>query len=114
MDLDELAVGVVRALLEDCSLCRTGADDRVGAFAENGADSASGEDDGVGRESAEFHGAQIESGDAAGRALGIDDGREEFPSPVLLALAFRLVAAELLIARVESLLLRRCALQSGA
>ena len=50
MDLDELAVGVVGALLEDGGLRGAGADDGVGALAEDGAVAAGGEDDGVGGE----------------------------------------------------------------
>ena len=59
VDLDELAVGVVGALLEDGGLRGAGADDGVGAFAEDGADAAGGEDDGFGGEGTEFHGAQV-------------------------------------------------------
>ena len=84
--LDELAVGVVGALLEDRRLRRAGADHGVGALAEDGADAAGGEDDGVGREGLEFHGAQVEGGDAAGHAFGVDDGGEKLPALVFLTL----------------------------
>ena len=114
MDLDEFAVGVVRALLEDGGLRRAGADDGVGALAEDGADAAGGEDDGVGREGAQLHGAQVERGDAAADALGVEDGGEEFPAFVLLDLAFGFVAAHLLVERVEKLLAGGGAGKGGA
>ena len=69
MHLDEFAIGVIRALLEHGRLRGTGADHGVGALAENGADAAGGEDNRVGREGAQLHGAQIERRDAAAIAL---------------------------------------------
>ncbi len=63
---------------------------------------------------AELHGAQVERGDAAGDALGIEDGGEEFPAFVLLDLAFSFVAADLLVERVEKLLAGGGAGEGGA
>ena len=114
VNLNELAVGVDDALLEDGRLRRAGADHGVGALAEDGADAARGQDDGVGREGAQFHGAQVEGGDAAGHALGVDDGGEKLPALVLLHLAFGLVAAHLLVERVEQLLAGGGAGKGGA
>ncbi len=104
MNLDQLAVGVVHALLEDGRLRRAGADHGVGALAEDGADAAGRQDDGVSWEGAQLHGAQVQGGDAAADALGVENGGEELPALVLLDLAFGLVAAHLLIERVEQLL----------
>ena len=47
-------------------------------------------------------------------ALGVDDGGEKLPALVLLDLAFGLVAADLLVERVEQLLAGGCAGEGGA
>ena len=52
----------------------------------------------------ELHGAQVHGRDAARHAFGVDDGGEKLPALVLLDLAFGLVAAHLLVERVEQLL----------
>ncbi len=91
-----------------------GADDGVGALAEDGAVAAGGEDDGVGGEGAQLHGAQVHRGDAAGDALGVEDGGEELPAFVLVDFAFGLVAAHLLVERVEKLLAGGGAGERGA
>ena len=52
----------------------------------------------------EFHGAQVDGGDAAGCAFGVEDGGEKLPAFVLLHFAVGLVAADLLVERVEQLL----------
>ena len=52
MDLDELAVGVVGALLVEGGLRAAGADDGVGGLAEDGSVAAGADDDGVGGEGA--------------------------------------------------------------
>ena len=104
MHLDELAVGVVRALLIQRRLRRSGADDRVGGLAEDGADAAGRHDDGFGREGVHLHAAQVHGADAAADALIVDDTREELPRLVLGDLAFGFVAAHLLVERVQQLL----------
>ena len=114
MYLDEFAVGVVDALLEDRRLRRTGADDGVCALAEDGAVAAGGEDNGFAGEGADFHGAQVHGDDAAAHAFRIDDGGEELPALVLADLAFGFVAANLLVERVEELLAGGCAGKCGA
>jgi hypothetical protein len=63
---------------------------------------------------AQLHGAQVEGGDAARDAFGVDDGGEKLPAFVLLDLAFGLVAAHLLVERVEQLLAGGCAGEGGA
>ena len=50
------------------------------------------------------HAAQIDGADAMADALVIDHGREEFPGFVLGDFAFGLVAAHLLVERVQQLL----------
>ena len=114
MDLNELAVGVIASLLIQRRLRRTGADDRVRGPAENGAVAAGGHDDGVGREGADFHGAQIHGANAATDAVGIEHGGEKFPVLELADFAFGLVAAHLFIERVEQLLARGGAGEGGA
>src|SRR5579863_10031001 len=104
MDLDEFAIGIIDALLKDRRLRRTCADYGVGALAEDGADAPGGQDRRFSREGAEFHRAEIQRRDAARDALRVDDGREKLPALVLLDLAFRLIAAHLLIESVEELL----------
>ncbi len=61
-----------------------------------------------------LHGAQIHGNDAACDALGVDDGGEELPAFVLANAAFGLVAADLLIERVEELLAGGGAGKGGA
>ncbi len=114
MNLDELAVGVIAALLIERRLRRSGADHRVGRLAEDRADAAGGNDDGVGREGADFHGAQIHGADAAADAVGIEHRGEKFPVLELRDLAFGLVAAHLLVERVEKLLAGGGAGEGGA
>ena len=104
VDLDELAVGVVGALLVERGLGGAGADDGVGGLAEDGSVAAGADDDGVGGEGAGLHGAEVHGADAAAGALGVEDGGEELPAFVLGDFAFGLVAADLLVERVEELL----------
>ena len=108
MDLDELAVGVVRALLVERRLRRASADHRVGGLAEDGPDAAGADDDRVRGEGAHLHRAQVQSADAAADAVGIEHGGEELPALVLFDLAVGLVAADLLVERVEQLLAGGC------
>src|SRR5208283_2681090 len=58
----------------------------------------------VGGEGAELHGAEVHGHDAAGYAFGVDDGGEKFPALEFFDFAFGLVAADLLVERVEELL----------
>src|SRR5208283_2533298 len=97
MHLDELAVRVVAALLVERGLRRSGAYDRVGGLAEDSANAAGGNDDRVGRESANLHRPQIHGADAAADVVPVEHGREKFPVLVLLHLAFGFVAADLLV-----------------
>src|SRR5713226_246177 len=109
MYLDEFTIGVIAALLVERRLRRSGADDRVRRFAENRANAAGGDDNGVSGKGTQIHGA-----DAAADAVAIEHGREKFPVLVLLDLAFRLIAAYLLIERVEKLLTGGGAGEGGA
>ena len=106
MDLDEFAVGVEAPLLVQRRLCRPRTHHRVGGLAEDRAITARSDNDRVGRKSAHFHGAQIHGADAAADFVRIKHRREKFPALVFLDLAFRLVAAHLLIERIEKLLSR--------
>ncbi len=51
-----------------------------------------------------LHGAEVQGADAAAGAVGVEDGGEELPAFVLGDFAFGLVAADLLVERVEELL----------
>src|SRR5208337_2396193 len=114
VNLNELAVGVVAALLIKRGLRRPGTHHRIGGLAEDGANAARADDDGVGREGANFHRPQIHRADAAANALPVKHGREKLPVFVLLDLAFGLVAADLLVERVEKLLTGGCSGEGGA
>ena len=114
MNLNEFAVGVIDALLEESGLRGAGADDGIGGTAEDGAVAAGAEDDGVGGEGADFHGAQVHGADAAADAGIIDDGGEEGPAFVLADTAFGFVAADLLVEGVEQLLAGGGAGEGGA
>ncbi len=72
------------------------------------------DDDGVGGEGADLHGAEVHGDDAAADAVGVEDGGEELPALVLGDLALGLVAADLLVERVEELLAGGGAGEGGA
>ena len=114
MHLNELAVGVGNSLLKDRRLRRAGADDRIRALAEDSPDAAGCQNYGVGGEAAQLHRAQVECGNAAGDALRVDHGGEKLPALEFADLAFRLIAAHLLIESVEQLLAGCCAGKGGA
>jgi hypothetical protein len=61
-----------------------------------------------------FHGAEVDGGDAAACAFGVEDGGEELPAFVFFDFAFGLVAADLLVERIEELLAGGCAGEGGA
>ena len=83
MNLDELAIRVIAALLIKRRLRRPGADDRVRGLAKDGADAAGRDDNGVGREGLDLHRAQIHGADAAAHAIAVEHRREKFPVLVL-------------------------------
>src|SRR5438128_1198307 len=104
MDLNELAVGVVAALLVKRGLRRSGADDGVRGLAEDRADAAGGDDDGLCRETPHLHRAKIHGADAATDAVAIEYCRQEFPMLEFPHLTFGFVAADLVVERIEKLL----------
>ena len=104
MHLDEFAVRVERALLIQSRLRRSGADDRVRGLAEDRANAAGRNDHGLRREGVNLHRAQVHRANAAANLFVVQHGREELPVLVLLYLAFRLIAANLLVECVEKLL----------
>ena len=104
MDLNELSVSVVSALLIERGLRRSGADNGIGGLAEDGAAAAGGDDDGVGGEGADFHSAEVHGADAARDAASVEHGGKKLPVLVLIYFAFGLVAADLLVESVEKLL----------
>src|SRR5581483_6259677 len=106
MDLNELAVRIKASLLEKRGLCGSGTDDRVGGFSKNRTDAAGSDDDGVSRKGRDFHAAQVHGADAAADAVAVEHGGEEFPGLVLGDFSFRLVAAHLLVERIQKLLAR--------
>ncbi len=114
VDLDEFAVGVIHALLKESGLRGAGADDGIGGAAEDGADSAGAEDDRVGGENFDFHGAEVHGGDAAADACVVEDGGEKCKTFELFDFAFGFVAADLFIEGVEKLLAGGGAGEGGA
>ena len=114
MHLDEFAVRVMRTLLIQRRLGRSGADDRVCGFSEDRSDAARGHNHSVGREGADLHRAQIQGADSATDALGIENGGKELPGFKLADAAFRFVSAYLLVERVQQLLTCSCPGKRGA
>src|SRR5438876_5254062 len=104
MDLYELAVGVITALLIERRLRRSGTNDRIRALAKDCADTAGCNDDCIGGEGADFHGTQIHRTDATACAVRIEHGGKEFPGLVLRDFAFGFVTPHLLIERVKKVL----------
>src|ERR1700722_15928177 len=104
MDLNEFAIGVIRALLEQRGLRRAGANHGIGGAAENGADAASAENCGVAGKGADFHGLQIHGADAATNSFVVEHGGEERPAFELFDFIFGLEVADLLVEGVEQLL----------
>ena len=104
MDLNELAIRVIGALLVKRGLCRSRAHDRIGRLAEDGAAAAGCDDDRVGGKGADFHVPQVHGADAAGYAASIEHGGQKFPVLVFFYFAFRFVPADLLVKCVEKLL----------
>src|SRR5215472_7696640 len=104
MNLDELAVGVVAALLVKRRLRRSGADYGIRRLAEDGANAAGGHDESVPRKSAYLHGAQVHGADTAADPVAVEHGAQKLPSLVLRNAAFGFVTADLLIERIGKLL----------
>src|ERR1700730_13672977 len=104
MNLNELAVGVMAALLIQSRLRRPGADHGVRRLPEDRSNAAGGGADGVGREGADFHGAQVHGANATTDAVSVEHGGEKLPVLVLLHLAFGLVTADLFVQRIQKLL----------
>ena len=80
VNLDELAVGVIDALLEERGLRGAGADDGIRGAAENRADAAGAENHGVGGKGFHFHGAQIHGANAAADSAFVDYGGQKSPA----------------------------------
>ena len=88
MDLNEFAVGVVDALLEQRGLRGAGADYGIGGAAEDGADAAGTENSGIRTEGADLHGLKVHGANAAADSSVIENGGEEGPAFVFLDAAF--------------------------
>src|SRR5467141_1992734 len=104
MNLNELAVGVIAALLIQSRLRRPGADHGVRGLPEDRSNAAGGDDDCVGRKGADFHRAQVHGANATTDAVSVEHGGEKLPVLVLLHLAFGLVTADLFVQRIQKLL----------
>src|SRR5215469_9610641 len=104
MHLDEFAVRVVATLLVERVLGGAGAHNRVCGFAEDRANAAGGDDDGVGGKGADFHAAEGHRADAAAAAFAVQHCGENLPVLVFLYFAFGFVTTNLLVERVEKLL----------
>src|SRR5712671_601360 len=107
MYLDELAVCVVAALLIERGLRRSGAHNGVRGLAEDRANAPGRNNDRVGGERANFHGAKIHRANSAAGVIAVENGREEFPVLVLLYFVLGFVAADLFVERIEKLLTGR-------
>ena len=114
MDLDELRVADVCALLVDSGNSRAVADRRSRAASEHLAGAARREDDDIGGERLDLHRVHVLRDDAAADAVLVFDDADEFPELVLLDAALDFPAANLLVERVEKLLPRRRAGEAGA
>ena len=66
------------------------------------------------KKATQFHGAEVEGGDAAGCTFGVKDGGEKLPALELAHVAGGLVASDLLIERVQQLLPGSSAGEGGA
>ena len=114
MNLNKFAIRVIATLLVKRRLSRSSAHHGVGRLAEDCANAAGGDDDGVGRKGAHFHGAQVHSADTAADVIGIEHRRKKFPVLVLFHFAFGFVAADLFVERVQQLLSGSCAGEGSA
>ncbi len=104
MHLDEFAVRVIDALLQQRRLRRTGADDGVRRSTKNSTDAAGTKNDRVGWKRLHFHGAQIHRANAAPDSRVVDYGGQKRPAFSLGHAAFRLMTANLLVERIKKLL----------
>ena len=106
MDLDEFAVRIIDALLEERRLRRAGAHNGVCREPEDGADAASAENRRVRGKRLHFHGAHVHGANAAADAAIVKHGAQKRPALELIDLAIRFVPAHLLVEGVEQLLAR--------
>src|SRR5215813_4368293 len=102
--LDEFAISVKAALLVERRLRRAGADHGVRRFAKDSADATGSDDNGVGREDANLHAAQVHGADAATDAVGIDHAAQKFPMLKLCHASFGFVPPNLFVQCVQELL----------
>ena len=115
VDLDELAVGVVGALLVDGGLRGAGADDGVGGLAEDGPMPPVADDDGVGGEGAESPWCAGPCAQMPRQTPLPSRTAERNSQPsYLVTLPSDFVAADLLVERVEELLAGGGAGEGGA
>ena len=114
VDLDELAVAVVDALLVRRGGRGAVADHRLRGFSEDQSRAAGAEIHRVGAERLDVHVLEIHRDVAAADPLVVAHEAEEFPALVLLHEAFALEAPDLLVERVEQLLAGRRARERGA
>jgi hypothetical protein len=104
VNLDELAVGVVRALLVADARRAARADDGVGRVFEDHARSACGDDDRLLAEGTNLHRAQVLRDQPAADAVLVQNQPQELPAFVLGDAPFHLPAAHLLVQSVQQLL----------
>ena len=114
MNLDELGVADVCALLIDSGNSRAVADRRSRAATEHLAGAARREDNDVGGERLDLHRVHVLRDDAAADAVLVLDDADEFPELILLDAALDFPTANLLVERIEELLTRRRAGETGA
>src|SRR5215510_10980806 len=104
MNLDELAVRILRTLLVTRRHRTAGADHRVSRLAENQSGTTGRDYHGVCRESLQLKRSQVHRDESATDLMIVKDERHHLPSFVLLNFAADLVPTHLLVKRVEKLL----------
>jgi hypothetical protein len=102
VNLDELAVGVVRALLVADARRAARADDGVGRVLENHAGTACSDDDRLFAEGADFHRAQVLRDQPAADAVLVQNQPQELPAFVFGDAPFHFPAAHLLVKAYSS------------
>ncbi len=107
MHLDKLAVGVFRPLLIHRAGRRAGVHHGIGRAVVDNARPAGRQNDGVGPELLNGHGAQILGDDALADAVLVPDDAQELPELILFDLAVHFRPPRLLVQRIQQLLPRR-------
>ena len=114
MNLNELTIRVVNALLKKRGLRRAGANHGIRGAAENRADASGAEYCRVARKRADLHRLQIHDADAAANAAVIKNRGQKSPALEFPNFILGLETADLLVERVKQLLAGGCSGKSCA